>query len=212
METAASRLTEKIALHLHVDEDRKAVIEYGLIACFSLIIIGIVISVIGILFRFWYESVVLFLGVGLLKKSTGGAHSDTMFGCSVISVLSISIFAFLSRYVLSVPINPYINVGISLGIFLISLVVFNKLVPVDSPNKPIVKPEKIRKLRKQSFMLLCFFTLLTIVLIFVSHDNVRFNSIIFSIRFVLIWQTFMLTKYGVGFVKILDLKFFVKEG
>lgn len=212
MESAAHKLSEKIALHLHYDEDKKAVIEYGLIACFSLVVIGVAISVIGILLSLWYESIIIFFGVGILKKSTGGAHSRTMLGCFVISVFSISILALLSRYVLGMPINEYLNVGISLIIFLISLMVFYKRVPVDSPNKPIVKPQKIKRLRKQSFVLLVIVTALSIAFALLAHENARLYSVTFSFRFILVWQTFMLTKYGIGFVEILDSKFVVKEG
>jgi accessory gene regulator B len=203
MEKAANKLSERIAFHLHYDDERKAVIEYGLLAVFNIAVIGLVISCIGLVFGFWYESAVIFLSVGILKKSTGGAHAGTMSGCVVMSVISITALAALSRYALGFPISVCVNAGITLTVFVICFVVFYKSVPVDTPNKPIKKPEKIKRLRRQSFILLFLYTALAIVAILIAPSGARFRSIAFCIRFALLWQTFMLTAYGHRFIRFL---------
>lgn len=211
MEKLAHSLSCRIATQFNYDEDKKAVIEYGLIALFQLLAIAVIISLIGIMGYFLYESLIIFVGVGLLKKSTGGAHSQTMFGCMIISIFSISFFSFISRYTLNIPINQYLNSAISIVIFIFCFILFNKYVPLDSPNKPITKPEKIKRLRQQSFILLAILTLLTIFLSFVSQYNSRWFSIIISIRFILLWQAFMLSKSGIKFIRKIDSKFELKE-
>lgn len=205
MEKAAHKLSEKIAVHLQYDEDRKAVIEYGLIALFNIVVIGLIISCIGIIFRFWYESAIIFLGVGILKKSTGGAHARTLPGCVIVSVLSITLFAAISRYVLDLPIGIYINSGITVLLFILCLVIFDKYVPVDTPNKPINKPEKIKRLRRQSFTLLSLYAALAIIAAILAPTWNRLFSITSCIRFVLLWQTFMLTRPGHRMIGLLTL-------
>lgn len=207
MEKMAHDLSGKIANYLHYDDEKTAVIAYGLTALFQIFFIAILASIIGILGHFWYESIILFFVVGILKKSTGGAHSDTMFGCIVISIFSISFLAFVSRYVLSFPINLYINIGISVAIYFLAFIVFYIRVPVDSPNKPIVKPEKIKRLRRQSFFLLTCFTLLSIILLFYTPPHNRLYSIVFSLRFAIVWQIFTLTPFGMKSISKFDSKF-----
>lgn len=207
MEKMAYDLSEKIAIQLHFDDEKKAVIAYGLTAIFQMFFIAILASIIGIIGHFWLESMILFLVVGIIKKSTGGAHSETMFGCILISVFSITFLAMISRYVFYFPINQYINIGISVIIFAFSYIVFYRRVPVDSPNKPIVKPEKIKRLRRQSFFLLTLFTFLSVFLLFLAPDYYRLYSIIFSIRFAIIWQSFTLTQIGIKSIAKFDSKF-----
>ena len=207
LETLAFNIAEKISVEMNFDEDKKAVIAYGLTAIFQMATIFAVISIIGILFDFWYESIIIFLGVGIIRKSTGGAHSQTMEGCIVISVLSITILSTLARYFFDFPLSKFVNFSISIFIFIFCFIVFYIRVPVDSPNKPIVKPEKIKKLRRQSFLILTIFFLLSIVFIILTTWYNRFYSIAISIRLSMLWQLFTLTRIGAQFFGKVDSKF-----
>lgn len=211
MERAAHHLSEKLAFHMQFCDEKRAVIEYGLLAIFNIAVIGISVSFISIFFHTWYESITVFLGVGILKKSTGGAHAHSMLGCAVVSVISITGFALTARYALDEPINLYINICLSLLIFVLCFLIFHKSVPMDTPNKPIKKLEKIKRLRRQSFFLLGLYTALSIVTAIMAPVWPKFGSLSFCIRFVLLWQTFMLTRYGQRFISLLTLKFYVKE-
>jgi accessory gene regulator B len=205
IEKLAHNLADKIALQLGYDEDRKAVIAYGFMAILQISTIFIIVSFLGALFDFWYESMIIFIGVGIIRKSTGGAHASTMNGCIIISVLSIMMLSMLSRYLLYIPINIYINIGISLIIFIICFTVFYLRVPIDSPNKPIVKPEKIMRLRKQSFFILTLFFTLSIILVILTTCNERFYSIAASIRLAMLWQLMTLTKTGAMVINKIDI-------
>ena len=54
IETLAHKIAEKIAVQLDFDDDRKAVVAYGLIAILQISFLFIVITIIGIIFDFWY--------------------------------------------------------------------------------------------------------------------------------------------------------------
>lgn len=206
MEELAHNIAEKIALHMQFDEDKKAVIAYGLTAIFQMVTLFTVISIIGLIFGFWYESIILFIGVGIIRKSTGGAHSQTMYGCILISVLSITILSSLSKHILSFSVNVFVNLGISVLVFALCFIVFYIRVPVASPNKPIVKPGKIKRLRRQSFIILTIFFLISVDFIFLAVRNDRFYSIAVSIRLAMLWQLFTLTEIGARFIDKIDLK------
>ncbi len=207
MEKWAHDLAEKIALHMQFDADKKAVIAYGLTAIFQMVTLFTIVTFIGLVFHFWYESILIFVGVGIIRKSTGGAHSNSMYGCILISSLSITVLSSLSRYILSFPVNIYINLGVSVLVYILCLIVFNIRVPVDSPNKPIKKPEKIKRLRKQSFIVITLFFLISITFVFLSLRYDRFYSIAVSIRLTMLWQLFTLTKLGIRFFNKIDLQF-----
>jgi accessory gene regulator B len=207
MEKLAHNLAEKIALQMHFDEDKKAVIAYGLTGIFEIIILFAVISVIGFFFDFWYESIIIFLVVGTIRKSTGGAHSRSMYGCILISVLSVTVLSSLSRYILGFPMNIYLNLFISLIIFILCFVIFYKKVPVSSPKKPINNPQKIKRLRNQSFVTLIIFFLISIAFIFLTLLNDRFYSIAVRIRLAMLFQLFSLTKIGAICIDKIDLKY-----
>jgi len=124
----------------------------------------------------------------------------------VISVLSITILSTLARYFFDFPLSKFVNFGISIFVFIFCFIVFYIRVPVDSPNKPIVKPEKIKKLRRQSFLILTIFFLLSIALIILTTWYNRFYSIAISIRLSMLWQLFMLTRIGAQFIRKADSK------
>lgn len=206
IEILAHKIANKVALQLNLDEDQNAVIAYGLIGIFQIIALFIIITIIGLVFDFLYESLIIFLSVGFIRKSTGGAHSSTMSGCNIMSILSISLLAALSRYLFNYFLNIYVNLGITIFIFVICSIVFYIRVPVDNPNKPIVKPEKIKRLRKQSFYKLILFFLLSIISVKLAFSYERFYSIAASIRLAMLWQVFTLTKTGNLLLDKLDLK------
>jgi accessory gene regulator B len=199
-------MAEKIALQLNYDEDKRAVIAYGLTAMIQMITIFTVISVIGLLLHIWYECLVIYLSVGIIRKSTGGAHSKSMLGCIIVSVLSITGLSVISRYALGFTIPVYSNLAVLLLVFAIGLIVFYLRVPVDSPNKPIVRPEKIKRLRKQSFILLTVLFAISFILILLADKITRFYSIALSIRLAMLWQVLTLTKTGIKLLGLVDAR------
>jgi accessory gene regulator B len=196
VEALAHNLAEKIAIHMNFDKDKKAVIAYGLTAILQMMTIFTIITVIGLLFDFWYESLIIFFGVGIIRKSTGGAHSKSMSGCIIISIVSVTLLSILSKSLCYYPLNKYLNLIISLCVYFVCFLVFYLRVPVDNPNKPLVKPEKIKRLRRQSFIVLAVFFMLSVAAIPLTAWNGRFLSIGASLNLTMLWQMFTLTKTG----------------
>jgi len=205
IEVLANKIADGIAMQLGLEKEKRSVIAYGLIGILQVTTLFIIIAIVGLVTDSLYESLIIFISVGFIRKSTGGAHSKTMMGCNTVSVSSIALLAISSRYLLNTRIDSYVNLGITMMVFLISYYIFFLRVPVDSPNKPIVKLEKIKRLRIESFSKLFLFFLLTILSILLADTHERFYSIASSIRVAMIWQAVTLTETGTLLLSKLDL-------
>lgn len=204
MEVLAHRIADGIALQLNLEQEKRSVIAYGLIGILQVTTLFIVITIIGLVTDTLYESLIIFLSVGIMRKSTGGAHSNTMMGCNTVSVLSIALLAISSRYMLNGPINSYVNLGVTMIVFLLGYVISYLRVPVDNPNKPIVNRDKIKRLRKESYIKLFIFFVLTLGFTLLADSHERFYSIASSIRVAMIWQAVTLTQTGTSLLSRLD--------
>lgn len=204
IEALANKIADEISQQLSLDQERRAVIAYGLIGVLQITTLLFLITVLGIATSTLVESLIIFFGVGFMRKSTGGAHSKTMWGCNTVSVLSIASLALISRYLLGVNIDINWNLGITVAVFLVGLAVFYQRVPIDSPNKPIVSADKIKRLRKESFSKLVFLLALTVIIVFTADSHHRFYSIASSIRMAMLWQTITLTEMGTSLLSKVD--------
>ncbi|MGB4313396.1 MAG: accessory gene regulator B family protein, partial [Natronincolaceae bacterium] len=77
MEKLAKGLADNIGKNLQYDSEKTAVVAYGLTAAFQMFTIFFVLSIVGSIWGFWAEGMIIFILVGLLRKSVGGAHSKT---------------------------------------------------------------------------------------------------------------------------------------
>ena len=204
IEALANRIADGLASQLNLDQEKRAVIAYGFIGILQGVALLLMITVIGIVTGTFYEALIIFLSVGYIRKSTGGAHSRTMWGCNTVSVFSISLLALASKYLLGMPVELSVNIGFTIILFLMGFMVFYKRVPVDSPNKPIVSAEKISRLRRESFTKLFLFLLLTGAAIAAADSYIRFYSIASSIRMAMIWQMITLTEKGASLLAKVD--------
>ena len=94
----AQRLAGYLARTLNYDEERQKVMAYGLGALFQMLLLLACSLAFGIIARCAWEAMILFWGVGFLRRSTGGVHCDTYLGCVCVSLTSICGLAALCRY------------------------------------------------------------------------------------------------------------------
>ncbi|NLK38723.1 MAG: accessory gene regulator B family protein [Clostridiales bacterium] len=210
MEKLAKRIADLIGNSLGQDDEQKQVVAYGLSAILQFLAIFVISSVISLIGGFFLESMIMLFAVGLLKRSVGGAHSSTMLSCTIMSILNISIVAALAHYFFN---SSSILIPASLVaafIYITALFLVYKLAPVDSGNKPIVKPEKIKRLRRNSFLTLAVYILFSIALLLFANKNARLISMAVTFAFASGWQSFMLTRVGAVLIHAID-KLFDKE-
>ena len=204
MEKLAERLAKSAAMNAGLDEERKKVIAYGLGALIQMLSLMVASLVFGFVFHCLAEAMTIFLAVGFFKSSAGGAHARTSGSCTLISLASIFLMALFSRYV--VPVVPaYWPVYFTFTVlaFCVASVTVYRLAPVGSVNKPIVRPEKIRRLRRLSFITLgAFFAIAASLVLFGRCP--RCINVAISLTMAVLWQSFMLTKAASKFLSFWD--------
>jgi len=210
MEKLARRIADVIGDTIGQDEEKRQVIAYGLAALLQMLVIFAVTFVIGLAGGFAIESMVLFLGVGLLRKAVGGAHAGTMAGCLVISITFITLLAAASRYLFNFQNSSFVVIVLSAFFYIVSLILIYKLAPFDTPKKPIVKPKKIERLRKEAFITLFIYFAATAILICFYRFNSRCLNVAVSFSLAAIWQCLMLTKAGHAFIAVIN-RFFISH-
>jgi len=204
IEVLANKIADKISEKLLLEEEKKAVIAYGLIGILQVTTLFLLVTLLGLLTGTLYESLMIFFTVGFLRKSTGGAHAQTMWGCNTVSVLSILILALISRYVLGISLRTSVHLLLAFAVFTAALLVFYHRVPVDSPNKPIVSEVKIKRLRRESFMKLLLLLIIAVSCIWNAERAQRLYSISSSILMAMVWQMITLTDQGARFLEKMD--------
>lgn len=210
MKKLSEKIASIVASGLDLDENKKQVIAYGLLAMIQMTLILLFSVIIGLFFGFVWEAVIVYFGVGLLRKGTGGVHSESLIGCTIMSVAIISMLSAFSHYILSDISNTLVFVLTKACVYIFCSTVIYKKAPMDTPNKPITKAEKIKRLRKQSFITIFIYFALSIVLFLISNGNKNFVSFSFSITCAMLWQTLTLTKAGAVIIHAGDF-FFVRN-
>ena len=147
----------------------KYVYYYG----FKIIIGGInkfiLLIIPGLLLNILPQLIITTLSFSSLRIWTGGLHLDSYTKCSYISLLSFTIIALLSKYII---LNQFISMSIFLSVLFLILI----YAPIEHPNKPIKENKKIK------FKLIALFVLSTLTIIHMFINNVIIcNSIIYGI-------------------------------
>lgn len=206
LELICKNISINLKNQLNLNEDKASIIEYGLFAFFHMSISILLVAVIGLIFNVMIEALIISFVVAILRKFSGGAHASTALNCAIVGVLISIIPAYITKN-LNFNINYIIFIGIPL--YIISLIIVYKLAPVDSPNKPIKKQEKIKKLKKGSIILLSIYMIIVAFNVIIYYISKNHIFLVYSacIYIGMLWQVFTLTKYGHILVNIVDSLF-----
>lgn len=204
----ANSIAEQIAAKLGYNDEQRKVMAYGLGAAIQMLELLIISAVFGLIFDCLYECLIIFLGVGLLRRTTGGAHCSTYMACIMTSSLSICLIALICRWLIpsTIPKWIFIVFGI-LPAFVCTFAIAYKRVPQASKNKPITNPVKIKRLRKECFITLGVYLALSIVLLLFDWGNGRNITSLCALISVLYWQSFTLTSLSVWLAQTMDQLF-----
>ena len=199
-------VASKIATELNMNEDQKAVIQYGFFAMIQTTIAVL----INILFGTWLgvlvPSLIISLVAVTLRKYSGGVHAQTPENCILIGTI-VSVGGALC--VSKVPLNRSWIILIGSFLFGIAYYVIWKLAPVDSLAKPIRRDEKKKMLKKRSiYILIINYIIIWIMLLLNRHQGHKDLLLYIACMYVGIgWQVFTLTHMGHVFMRKIDLFF-----
>lgn len=131
---------------------------YGLEILISDLVVLVISLLIALAMKTIGYTVVLLLVFISLRHQMGGFHASSHFKCNLI------FFAAYFAALLGIKTIPYEAVSYVIYILiLLSNIVTLKFAPVEHPNRPISKDEKI-KFRKRSIVLVLVYSILAIIL------------------------------------------------
>ena len=146
--------------------------------------------------------------VVLLRHTAGGAHSNSPWRCGVITVLVFPLIALLANILSSLE-NIFIDI-LSILVIITGTVTIFRLAPVDSPSAPIISPNRRKKLKTLSLVLI----LLVTVAIFILRQStwVYAPKIQLSLVFGIMWVCLNLSKVGHKVIYWLDKTLTIRKG
>lgn len=212
MEKMVRRLANKIAVSLGYDEEREAVVAYGLLAIVQIGITIILALIFGFIVGAPVEAMIVCFAVSIFRKYSGGAHAYDADFCTVVSVIYCTVAALASR-ILATIIDPVPVLIVMIICYMLTYWIIYRYVPVDSPNKPITNKDKIKRMRKGSTIIVSVYFALQLVFYYFASRYPAFHSYGTSLLLGTAWQSLTLTPLGAILLnKLNDLpKFFRKE-
>lgn len=211
MEKLARKLAHNISSSLGYDDEKEAVVAYGLIAIFQVSMTILLVILFGFLIRAPIETLIICLSVSILRKYSGGAHAGTAEFCTFVTVVYCTLTALISKRVFADIYNPFAMAAAVILVFAAAFVIVYKLVPVDSPNKPIKTEKKIKRMRKVSFIILVVYFSISLTFFILSKASAVFQSYGISLLFGISWQIFTLTHPGRCFIERINTLIKIKK-
>lgn len=195
MTKQVNKFAHTIAKNSNLNEEQEAVIAYGMLALLQMAVILIIAVAAGLIFNCLWQCITIYLAVGIFRKFTGGAHGKSMGQCIIVSTLSITVMAVIAKYVLTAFLPLWAQITfIAVSLITVYIITYLK-APVDSPNKPIKNPKKIKRLRISAFVYISVLLILCALLVFIatkfSFDTA--SGIAYCICLSLLWQSATLT-------------------
>lgn len=165
MEKLISRFVEYLDNNLGMDEERKILVEYGMLMSVHIITKTALIFATAIIFKIQKETLVSFLAIAVLRTFMGGLHLKTYWGCLVTHMILVFMPIIIDKHVE----NCLIFRCTVLLFMLYSVIMY---VPSDTEYRPIVSKREIKKFRVVSYIL-CI-----ISVILVNDINNMYSGII----------------------------------
>ena len=154
---------------------------YGFFILLSQILYFILTIIFGILLDIFLESVIFYVVFQFIRTSAGGIHASNELKCEVATTLSL----FLCLGI--VKLCDLYNLKLVIVILTIVAAVFIfVLCPVDTPEKPLSKKEKIYFRKKSWIILLIILTIIGLSLCF------EINTLIYPCCMSLILESILL--------------------
>lgn len=147
-------------------------------------------------------AVIILLALRLLRTKTGGCHSRSVTLCKVSSFLIVLGLALL---VPIIQISEICLIVWSVFVLIFGLYIIHKVVPLDSPQRPIVSLEFRKQLKIKAYI---FFLLLVASIYIFSLYHYLAEGV--AILLALSLQLLLMTKLGYWIIAKLDNVFSVK--
>lgn len=162
IERISNKLATCIAFNLNMDEDNREVLAYGAFSILQTLWSIFLVIIFGLLFGVVLEALIISAVGAFLRKYSGGVHATAPNRCAIIGVI-MSVGLALLVMNLIINLNVILTSMFILFCYIVTYYCICKYCPRDTPNKPIVKPEKRIKLKKSAKRLVHLFGVLTVM-------------------------------------------------
>lgn len=141
-----------------IKSEDEEVYEYGLQLLLSTVFNGIIALILAIISGTILQCICYLAVFVLLRKSAGGFHAKTHFGCCCILAVVLSLFIMFIKFVPNEAYGIIATIAVAFSVVIILI-----FAPLEHENKPISDRDKNR-LRKISVIYAVLFTILVFVL------------------------------------------------
>ncbi|MBC1502396.1 accessory gene regulator B family protein [Listeria booriae] len=139
----ATKITKTIFRDREVDEDRFAIVKYGVEIFLVNVTKGIIVYLAAALLGMLWQTLVVHLSYLMIRRHSFGLHAKTSLGCTITSVVMLVILPY---FVKEVQLSEWMIVLIS-GLILLNIAIF---APSDTENMPLFNAQKRHVLRRKS--------------------------------------------------------------
>lgn len=145
-----ARLSEKIASFFVcskiIQNENKEVYEYGLQLLLSTVANGLIALTLAVVSGTLIQCIFYLTAFVVIRKSAGGFHAKTHWGCCCILAVVISVFIVIIKLV---PHEFYTVMSIASAV--ISFVTVLIFAPLEHPNKPLNDSDNVNSFRNGSY-------------------------------------------------------------
>ena len=201
----SNKLAQKISLKLDYDDEKCAVINYGIFAFLQTLASLAIITLLGILLGMVWQALVVTFSASILRQYSGGVHATSPNICLIVGTVATLTITLAAHHLTGlVPVEILITINALLMASSYWLVI--KYAPVDSPAKPIRTEHKRKKMKRFSLIVLtAYFTIIVVlVVMYLTQENSACMEFAMCIGMATGWQVFNLTKKGHRWLKKVD--------
>ncbi|WP_338912189.1 accessory gene regulator AgrB [Clostridium perfringens] len=206
IENISKLIAEKVSSELNYDNERKEIIQYGTYALIQTLISIISVLILGLVFNIALEALIFLFTASILRKYSGGAHSESSNVCTLLGIIISICIGFLIKSSFFTKMNFELVVFIGIFIFVFAYFIVFKFAPVDTPNKPIKTEKKKRRMKKGSLKILTIYLLIELLSIILYYNSgwSLAKLVMLSIIFGVAWQCMTLTYIGNILLRTID--------
>ena len=206
IENISKVIAEKVSSELNYDNERKEIIQYGTYALIQTLISIISVLILGLLFNIALEALIFLFTASILRKYSGGAHSESSNVCTLLGIIISICIGFLIKSSFFAKMNFELVVFIGIVIFVFGYFIVFKFAPVDTKNKPIKTEKKKKRMKKGSLKILTIYLFIEIfnIILYYNLGWSLAKPVMLSIMLGAAWQCMTLTYIGHILLKTID--------
>ncbi|PKM78718.1 MAG: hypothetical protein CVU90_00090 [Firmicutes bacterium HGW-Firmicutes-15] len=194
-------LARRIA-HLMAENANKSLYEdeirYGLEISLGGLLQIFVIMAVAFLLGMSKETLALICSTALYRRYSGGAHCQSYFRCTIVSLSHIILLAYICRFIPVIHLPVYITF-----LAILAILIIHYYVPVDNLINPIIDKPIIRKRKQKSYWVLFLLLLISLISSYIMGEKLVAIALLLG----LFWQNITLLPAGQAYIHLWDQLF-----